>query len=344
MHPCNDFDFLDHTFHTNILSTEMEKILSPEGFPLLSNAQFLSCCVNGKGDKNVYITVKNKNDIVELFEDIKDDLTQNRIFDLVDKKISEIEQHLLLTTNVHIFLPYIFIKVYTSDNQEVLKLGDIHNCPLPFGKWIADYEKINFNRRLSLTIDRKPFMEFLNKKSTERYKRAFDYYIKSFYEFDHSVAFCLLCAAIDAITGNSKSGVTKKRLAKYSSVLFCTPSIIDAEEIKMQKYYKLRSDYIHGKKSRIQPNDEIVLREYVRKFLIAYYFFWEELKIKNESQMLQIIDKIYDDHKLYTKLVPSAYSFICMMNEHEKRDKGVIDITMQEKLAILISIFNEANQ
>lgn len=86
---------------------------------------------------------------------------------------------------------------------------------------------------------------------------------------------------------------------------------------KMKKLYNRRSKFTHGKGSTITKQDEIELREYVRKFLLAYFFFWQDMNIKNEAQMLQKLDEIYADHRLYVKYVPASYEFIRLSEEHE---------------------------
>lgn len=168
-------------------------------------------------------------------------------------------------------------------------------------------------------------------KNHEQYRRAFDYYIQSFYEFDHSISFCILCTAIDAITGKSNANQTKERLAKYSSVLFCNPLEINDIKEQMKHFYKLRSDFIHGKINQIEVKDEICLREYVRLFLLSYFHFWLEMDIKNEQQMLQKLDDIYNDHSLYIKYAPASYSFISLLREHESQSEGILNMSLQQK-------------
>lgn len=220
--------------------------------------------------------------------------------------------------------------------------GFMNNRPMPFRKWTWIAENINLERRLHFHLDKANFDKFRLHKSRTRYNRAFDYYIRSFYEFDHSSAFCILCSALDAITGCSNSNKTKERLAKYSSVLFCTPLEMEQLKSKMQRLYKLQSDFTHGKGNKITVQDEIELREYVRKFLLAYFLFWQEMKIKNEPQMLQKLDEILEDYSLYIKYAPTAYEFVRLTEEHEKQPGGIIQKSMPEKYALAVVKMLEA--
>ena len=88
--------------------------------------------------------------------------------------------------------------------------------------------------------------------------------------------------------------------------------------------------------------DEIELREYVRKFLLAYFLFWQEMKIKNEPQMLQKLDEILEDHSLYIKYAPAAYEFVRLTEEHEKQPGGIIQKSMPEKYALAVVKMLEA--
>lgn len=335
-----EFDFLDHKFVVNQVTDEVKNALVLEQCPLMMNTSFISCCYNDSADNMSFVSLKNITPILQEYKDCED-IDSEKITQMVCEKLSEIEKHLIFITNVHIFFPIVYVKVYSPDGLIVKQFGNAQNRPLPHYKWNATKENIDLNRRLGMGIDKKSFDKFTNNPKRVRYKKAFDYYIRSFFEYDHSSAFCLLCSAVDAITGNNKSGLTKKRLGKYSSVLFCEPLSVDKNDKIMQKFYKLRSDFTHGKGSKISIKDEIELREYVRKFLISYFLFWQCLNVKYDFQMLQKLDEIYDDHSKYITLASAAYSFISLMNEHEKRINGIIGLSMQEKYNLAVSKLSE---
>lgn len=97
---------------------------------------------------------------------------------------------------------------------------------------------------------------------------------------------------------------------------------------------------MHGRGNRIKKQNEIELREFVRRFLIAYYLFWMELDIKNEQQMLQKLDEIYGNPKLYIEKVPASYNFMKLGELHEKTDRGIfgMDTNLKEQLVQAINV------
>jgi hypothetical protein len=103
---------------------------------------------------------------------------------------------------------------------------------------------------------------------------------------------------LDAVTGSrSHTNETSKRMAKYVSILFCQPLEVSRNEEVIKKMYDMRSEYVHGRGLEISANDEIALREYVRKFLVAFYFFYCDLKIKAETQIYQKLNSIYSHRR-----------------------------------------------
>lgn len=342
MPECGNFEFLDHKFIANPISTEEKKSLVAGDDILKANFAFLNCCLTYDDGHTSYVTAQNNSSLTIECNDISNDELHDKAEEMVRKQVEAMEEHLIFTTNLHIFFPVIKFSICSEEGDKKLFCGYRNNRPMLYGEWTWIKEKINLERRLQLHIDKASFDKFRLHKSCLRYNRAFDYYIRSFYEFDHSSAFCILCSALDAITGCSRSNQTKERLAKYSSVLFCMPLEKEQLKEKMKKLYNLRSKFTHGKGSMITKQDEIELREYVRKFLLAYFFFWQEMNIKNEPQMLQKLDEIYEDHSLYVKYAPASYEFVRLSEEHEKQSGGIIQKSMSEKYAITVTKMLEA--
>lgn len=342
MPECGDFEVLDHKFIANPVTSEVKRIIMQGEDILKANFAFQSCCLTYQDGHISFITSKNKKPLEITSDKEFDDELQNKVVEMVREQIDAMEQYLIFITNVHIFFPVVKINVRSDDGKVEGVLGYCNICPMPHKKWIWLQEGINLERRLHFHINQEAFSEFRHHKCHTRYNRAFDYYIRAFHEYDHSSAFCILCSALDAITGCSNANDTKERLAKYSSVLFCIPLEMDQIREKMRQYYKIRSTFIHGKGNQITVQDEIELREYVRKFLIAYFLFWHEMGIKNEPQMLQKLDEIYEDRSLYVKYVPCAYNFIRLSDEHEKQPNGIIGVSMQQKQDIVVLKMMEA--
>lgn len=336
MPECGNFEFLDHKFVIHPITIEDQNHIIPDNDLIKANFLFMGCCLTYSDGHTSYITAQNKVPLEIAVDVASDDEIHNKAEEIVRLQIETMEQHLILTTNLHIFFPVVKIKVKSEDGQKKLLCGFMNNRPMRIKEWRWTSENINIERRLHFHLDKPTFDKFRLHKNRTRYNRAFEYYIRSFYEFDHSSSFCILCSALDAITGHSNSNETKERLAKYSSVLFCTPLEIERQKSRMRHLYKLRSDFTHGKGSKITVQDEVELREFVRKFLLAYFLFWKEMNIKNEPQMLQKLDEILEDHSLYIKYVPAAYEFLRLSEEHEIQPDGIFQKTLPEKYAIAI--------
>lgn len=220
MPACKGFEFLDHVFVVNNVTTEIEKIIKPDKEPLTMNFAFLNCVVNDEKGNNVFITVKNKITLEVLSDAESDEKLHKQIVDIVRRKMEAVEQHLIFITNLHIFFPTVQISVCSENETKKQSYGYTNNRPMLFRKWTGIAEGIDIGRRLEMNINKDVFDTFRQDKKHKRYNRAFEYYIRSFYEFNHSSAFCMLCASIDAITGNNVVGLTKKDLQNIQVYYF----------------------------------------------------------------------------------------------------------------------------
>ena len=339
---CGSFEFLDHTFVANRVTQEIAHKITSDNDMLKANILFKNCCLPYHDGHLSYVTAKNKAILEVEVEINKESDLHNLVEKMVKEKMDAMEEHLIFITNVHIFFPIVKINIRSDDNVLFREYGYYNVRPMPFRKWTHVTEGIDLMRRLHFHIDKEAFDRFRFHKNHTRYNRAFNYYIRAFHQYDHASSFCLLCSALDAITGCSDATDTKERLAKYSSILFCNPLQMEQQKEKMRYFYKIRSTFVHGKGCEIKLQDEIELREYVRKFLIAYFLFWQEMNIKNEPQMLQKLDQINADPSLYIKYAPGAYGFIRLSEEHEKRAEGVVHMDMDEKKEMLMDKMQEA--
>lgn len=192
MPECNGFEFLDHQFIAHPVTAEDEKLIVPNNDMLKANFSFQACCLTYSDDHSSYITAQNKTPLEIACDNTSDDELRDKASEMVRKQIEAMEQHLILTTNLHIFFPVVKINIRSEDGQKSLPCGFMNNRPMPFRKWTWIAENINLECRLHFHLDKASFDKFRLHKSRTRYNRAFDYYIRSFYEFDHSSAFCIL--------------------------------------------------------------------------------------------------------------------------------------------------------
>ena len=335
----NNFVFLEHEFITNMLDETNANEFDSVNLFLNNNTIFASCCFQYGDGHQSYITMKNIKPL-EVFIDkneANDGELDDKIKSIVTEKVYDVEKYLIFTTNLHIFFPMIKYTVYSSDEEQIYEGLTSTYRPIWFRKWLWFNEGISLEKRLTIKIDKTYFDKFINKKNHTRYKRAFDYYIRSFFEYEHSTAFCLLCASLDAITGKSDSNETKKRLAKYTSVLLCEPLKMNEINEELKKFYKLRSNFVHGKGDKIKVEDEIKLREMVRRFLMAYRLFWGEMGVKREQQMLQKIDEIYANPKLYNEYCRSAYTFMRLSYDSEDSNRNFENMNLAQKYLLTLT-------
>ena len=341
---CQGYSLLGNSFVINGLTMEMEEHLAPHKMPLLANPTFYACIVNTKEFGPQYMVMKNETPIpMDLPIDAGTD-AKNAIYESVVRAVETVEKHLLFTLNFPVFFPIVWLKVVAEDGKVIENYMRLRNVPVspPGGKWTSHLGLLDINKRMGAGFSKESLDEFLSNKNCVRYKHAYEYYIRSFYETSHDTSFCCLLSSIDAITGSrNKEHLTKVRLAKYSSVLLCEPLLIEKNEQVMKLFYKQRSEFVHGKGTRIKVGDEFVLREYVRIFLITYFLFWQELKVTNEPQMLQKLDSIYNDQSLYTKETPCAYFFVSAMRKHERGFERMFEITLEEQERLAHRILSE---
>ncbi len=317
-----------------------EKVLPPKE-PLQFNWSFARCFYQNHKGKTTYTKVRNKDPIIYECEDLWSETEQNNVQKIVDNKIERFNNMLLLITNMHIFFPTVKTMVLSKSGERVCEFVKSDTC-VNFGNWKEERKRVGIGDRIKLHLDELTFYDFIEDKNLTRYKNALKYYISSFGESKKEMAFCLHCAAIDAITSTSKSGTTKKRMAKYTSVLLCLPEESTEIEERLGYYYKLRSGFVHGKWPQITEEQEFDLRECVRKFLIAYYIFWLVLGVKTEEQFLQKLDAIYENHALYVTEASVAYGIMRTLYIDDETEGGILSLSMLECFKALSEKLKEA--
>ncbi len=335
-----DFDYEGHIFKVNRVTDDINKDLTNSTPTTLygNDFTFLSACY-ATDLGTCFVTLKDSTLTIPIIED-NESLIENALTK-IESHISSLERHLLFISNAPIFFSNFVFKILRNDGTTVHSGLNIGFKPNKMRT--NEYRNItaNLEANMNFHFDRDKFNTFINDKKHVRYKLAFDYFIESFYQTNHSISFCLLCSSIDAITGSSERGLTKKRLAKYSTILNCNPNRKIFQINLMEEYYKLRSNYVYGKGSEISEVDEHNLRTFTRKFLISYYLFFLELGVKNDYELLQKLDLIYDNPKMYNELVPYVYPYIAVLNKIEKGDVTLANLNREAKEALITDSFVE---
>ena len=182
---------------------------------------------------------------------------------------------------------------------------------------VSDYSedmKRKLEHRLSFYISDSTITDLEEKNS--RFKRALNFYVKSFDSFDIGVRFTLLFSSLEALFNITAENITEE-VSKYASkILFLTKRKAKSSKWKIITYYDIRSKYIHGNDGfEITKEIENNLREYVREILIIYWNISTVYGITDSQEIKDLLDTI-DNNSLdlqaqlfvkYLRTEPSKY-------------------------------------
>lgn len=206
-------------------------------------------------------------------------------------RIDDLERKLRLIFNVPLLFQIISIEVY-DENKRFLTA-------------VQGNRQLFFWNRLSYNINPDEFannsrfeFDFNAMKNTNNnhFNRALEFYNDSFESEKITTRFILIFSALEAIFNLDTENVTEK-IARYSAKLLAEENKKEYDIIytDIKKLYKKRCDYIHGTKTNnIVDADEKLLRFYVRKIIIAYWF----VCIYTNKTAKQILEYLNNDEKL----------------------------------------------
>lgn len=325
-----DQTYQGHIFRIREVPSAQQEY-QPSDF-LYLNARFFSCCFADDQKKTSFCTMQPEHPIILLSDKDEKGLEED-ISNSVNSDLIEMEHRLMTVLNIQVLFVQTSINVLSEDSSFCKEMMSSRpHLPLSL---LKNDRYVDIQSRFALGLNWEKFQDFLGNKRHCRYRRAYDLFIKSFYESSCTSSYFLLCASVEAITGNSKSKL-KERFAKYASVLACRP--YDAnEENKWREIYSLRSNVIHGKEVEITAQQEWEFRERVHAFIIGYYLFWINLNPSNEIQFLQMLDQFYDHPSDYAKKAPAAYSFMQVLSINSKVQGGIFSLPFEARALTLIS-------
>lgn len=223
-------------------------------------------------------------------------------------EIFDLEKELCLRTNNNIKFPIIRAIVYEENGSEIAKLIETSKLNIPPYLMVNIdniKRKIKNQQRLNKWVDPISIKEAQQK--FVRFNRALKFYYSSVSINDSATAFILLMSSLESLF-NNKSGdkcpechqdkyEIKKRISKYTAKIL-KDNEQEIEE-KIGNLYKVRSNYVHGQKDiEITYENEIELREYVRKVLLTYWFIINKNPtFKTDKEIINFIDSdnFYDD-------------------------------------------------
>lgn len=232
----------------------------------------------------------------ELFEyEIDDGISKEdlniRFLKEQSESINLLQKKLRLITGFGITLPIFITYIYYNNNLYTYVGNSYSEAP---NLDIKDYDenmKKKLEHRLSFYISDSTITDLEEKNS--RFKRALNFYTKSFDSFDIGIRFTLLFSSLEALFNITAENITDE-VSKYASkILFLTKQKAKSSKWKIITYYDIRSKYIHGNDGfEITKETEDSLREYVREILIIYWNISTVYGITNPQEIKNLLNRI----------------------------------------------------
>lgn len=235
----------------------------------------------------------------EPFECEMDDKTSKEEIEKIflqeqSKKIDLLQRKLRLLTGFGITLPVFITTIYCNDNLYT-RVGNVswETANLNVKDYNEDMKK-KLEQRLSFYITDSTLNNLEEKNP--RFKRALNFYAKSFDSFDIGIRFTLLFSSLEALFNITAENITNE-VSKYASkILFLTERKTKSSKWKIITYYDIRSRYIHGNDGfEITKENEEDLREYVREILFIYWNISTVYGITDSQEIKELLDKIDND-------------------------------------------------
>lgn len=249
---------------------------------------------------------------IEKFKELEEH-EQVKIIDKQDlyEDIFNFEKELCLKTNNCIKFPVIKAEFYYENNQKITCMLEYSKLNIPpFLSCDRERIKDKLEKQKRLAYALSPETIKNAQKKFVRFNRALKFYHSAMSINDSATAFILLMSAIESLF-NIKNGtkcptceiirydVTKTVSEYVGKILNDTDGSIIS---RFKRLYTLRSNYIHGIKDiDITYEDEVELREFVRKIILIYSFIIHLNPTFNEDKnVINVIDSgnLYDEKML----------------------------------------------
>jgi hypothetical protein len=196
---------------------------------------------------------------------------EKKILDEQFEKVNLLQKKIRLLTGIGITLPVFKTTIYNDRGDFYTYVGGIN--------WevsriaVSDYDtelKTKLEQRLHLYIADSTVINLEEKNI--RYKRALNFYLRSFESQDVGIRFTLLFSALESLFNISGDEVTKEVSTYSSNILFLSSKERSKSKWKISTYYDIRSRYIHGNDGyQLTAKQESELRDYVREILLIYW-------------------------------------------------------------------------
>ena len=258
-----------------------------DGMYIDMNSYLLSCMTDYEKLSYNYF---ESDEFEEIY--VSNKITKNTVCEIIKRnskikeKVIDLEKKLRLILNIPLLFQFVIVEFYDKDKEY------INSCRLN--------RAISYWNRLTYKISPEEFhnnsrfkmnFEYMKNTNNNSFNRALEFYNNSFESEKISNRYILIFSALEALFNLDSANVTEK-ISKYSAKLLAEN---DKEEYvsiykDIKRLYKNRCEYIHGKnRNSIKETDEKLLRFYVRKIIIAYWYVIIYTK-KTSKQILEYLD------------------------------------------------------
>lgn len=209
----------------------------------------------------------------------------------ITKVVDDLETKLRLVLNVPVLFQAVNIEFYDENKKYISSVQS--NRTISFWNRLLyglDENEIHNNSRFHFDFNA------MKNIGNNQFQRALYFYDRSFDSDITSNRFIMIFSSLESIFNLDSEDITEK-LARYSAKLLSEDNVENYNKIydDMKDLYKKRCEYVHGKKNNnISIFDEQLLRRYVRKIIIAYWYIAFYLK-KSARQILAYLNS---DEKL----------------------------------------------
>lgn len=236
-------------------------------------------------------------------------------------KVLDLEMKIRIILNIPILFQSINIEFYDENKNYV---GTYQfNRPISYWNRLTyklPNEELHNNSRFHMDING------MKNTNNNYFNRAIEFYNDSFDSGKITNRYILIFSSLESIFNLDTEDVTEK-ISRYSAKILAEDNKNEYNQIytDIKKLYKKRCDYIHGSKTNnIDEVDEILLRRYVRKIIIAYWMIILNTKMTSR-QILKYLDT-EEKLDLQTRLVISTIN----SNSFSEQQHKAINIVEKE--------------
>ena len=281
---------------TGIYNENMINVNDPD-YIFYSSGHLLNSMYSCKGKEGNYYEYFENEELIkyELDEEVSRSELKKRILDEQFNKVNLLQKKIRLLTGLGITLPVFKTTIYNDEGNIYTYVGGV-NWELSRLS-VKDYDenlKNKLDQRLHLYICDSTILS-LEEKNV-RYKRALNFYLKSFESQDIGIRFTLLFSALESLFNITGGEITKEVSNYASNILFLNSKQKHSSKWKISTYYGIRSLYIHGNDGyELTTNQEIELRDYVREILIIYWNISVVYNVFDPQKMKDLINNTKRD-------------------------------------------------